>query len=126
MKIHASVYPAPTLGLIVAMAWPLLSQSTGGLQGLTPYSDLFDTGRQRFLKVEDVASGLGPSYNGTSCGEDQQGRDRTAFRLCDRHPSLCFPKLQLIGGAIHVLFHSPTRVGDHSSLKLKLPLSAVG
>jgi hypothetical protein len=26
-----------------------------------------------------------------------------------------------MGGAIHVVFHSPTRVGDHSSLKLKLP-----
>jgi hypothetical protein len=28
MRIYASVYPAPTLGLIVAMAWPVLSQST--------------------------------------------------------------------------------------------------
>jgi len=33
-----------------------------------PCSVLFDTGRQRFLNVENVASGLGPSYNGTSCG----------------------------------------------------------
>ena len=58
------------LGLICAAACPLLSQSSGvSLIGLAPpYSTFFDDGRQRFLKFEDAASGLGPSYNATSCG----------------------------------------------------------
>lgn len=70
MRIHSPAHYAAALGLIAGTASLLFSQSIGvPLQELEPqYNDLFITGRRRFLKIEDVASGLGPAYNATSCG----------------------------------------------------------
>ena len=39
------------------------------LPGLTPVEfELFSIGLEDFLEVEDAEEGLGPAYNGTSCG----------------------------------------------------------
>src|SRR5579864_6699382 len=69
MRILVLVHYAVFLVLIDTATWPLLGQLSGfSLPVLTPqYRDLFDAGSKTFLKIEDIASGLGPSYNGTSC-----------------------------------------------------------
>jgi hypothetical protein len=65
LRIPAPVHYAVVIGLIAGIAWPLQGQAIGvPLTELTSqYTDGFAVGRQRFLKVEDVSSGLGPSYN---------------------------------------------------------------
>src|SRR5579864_7513664 len=70
MRVPVLVHHAVLLVLIHSATWPVLGQVSGfRLARLTPqYGDLFDAGRTRFLKIEDIASGLGPSYNATSCG----------------------------------------------------------
>jgi hypothetical protein len=67
MRTHAQ-HNAVVLSFGAATAaFPSLGRSSGvPLSGLAPPCNvLFDIGRQRFLNVENVASGLGPSYNGT-------------------------------------------------------------
>jgi len=61
---------AGVVALTLIAAWPMKGQSNCiSLPEAGPrYTDLFDAGRQRFLRTEDAASGLGPSYNGSSCG----------------------------------------------------------
>ena len=60
--------------LVTAIAWQANGQSAGGpvgqpLAGITPHEfELFRLGLEDFLEVETAEEGLGPAYNGTSCG----------------------------------------------------------
>ena len=59
--------------LITALAVAPIAQAPPApgdpLPGLTPVElELFSMGREDFLEVEDAEEGLGPAFNGTSCG----------------------------------------------------------
>ena len=59
--------------LITALAVALVAQAPPApgdpLSGLTPVEfELFSIGLEDFLEVEDAEEGLGPAFNGTSCG----------------------------------------------------------
>jgi len=60
-----------SLLLASLIIWPLFSSpadSEASLRGIDAgEAKLFKNGRERFSKTEDVAAGLGPAYNGTSC-----------------------------------------------------------
>ena len=64
---------APILLLALLCAGPAAAQERAPpgdpLPGLTPVEfELFSMGIEDFLEVEDAEEGLGPAYNGTSCG----------------------------------------------------------
>ena len=64
---------APILLLALACVGPAAAQERAlpgdPLPGLTPVEfELFSIGIEDFLEVEDAEEGLGPAYNGTSCG----------------------------------------------------------
>ena len=56
-------------GLVVAPIAQQVPLAGDPLPGLTPHEfELFSIGLEDFLEVEDAEEGLGPAYNGTSCG----------------------------------------------------------
>jgi hypothetical protein len=64
--------PVVALVFAVTVVWPLFGGSAdllfASFQNLAADRVLlFEDGRKRFLQIEDVAHGLGPAYNGTSC-----------------------------------------------------------
>ncbi len=68
------VLGATAVVLLLAFAWQANGQSAAvpvgqPLPGITPHEfELFRLGLEDFLEVETAEEGLGPAYNGTSCG----------------------------------------------------------
>lgn len=74
MTVRASLWMTVGLGLVAGFQAPFLAQRPAQpgdpLVGITAQEfEAFSLGLEDFLEVEDAEEGLGPAYNGTSCGE---------------------------------------------------------
>ena len=72
-RVVAQFSAGPLLLLLTALVVAPVAQAPpvpgDPLAGLTPVEfELFSIGLEDFLEVEDAEEGLGPAYNGTSCG----------------------------------------------------------
>lgn len=71
-KCRLFVFAGALLGAALFLTWGAVSVSPGlgdPLAGLTTEQlDKFTAGKEEFETVEGVADGLGPTFNGTSCG----------------------------------------------------------
>ena len=67
---HGLLRAVIAVGWFVAPAFAQIPPAPGdALPGLTPSEfELFNLGLEDFLEVEEPEDGLGPAYNGTSCG----------------------------------------------------------